>query len=384
MHKTAHFSTTNLIHIFLSCLLFTACQRVVIQERVSTITVGEQKKLSVQGAVDPQDLSWYSAKPLVATVDPDGVVEGVNAGETYVRMVLSANEQLLDSVRIIVKAAEGDTIRVDTEDLTEVGVFTKGIEGPAVGPDGSIYAVNYDKPGTVGRVRPGGTASLFISLPEGSIGNGIRFNSQGDMLIADYKQHNILKVNMQNQTIAVLAHEEDMNQPNDIAITSSDIIFASDPDWSASTGKLWRITPDGTVTLLEEDMGTTNGIEVSPDEKALYVNESVQRKVWVYDLSPEGEISNKREFLTFPDFGMDGMRTDAKGNLYITRHGKGTVVKVSPKAKVLEEIHTRGNLPSNIAFGGPDGLTCYVTLQDRGCIETFRVQNPGRSWNMGS
>ena len=145
---------------------------------------------------------------------------------------------------------------------------------------------------------------------------------------------------------------------------------------------LWRIDPDGTTTLLEKNMGTTNGVEVSPDEKTLYVNESVQRKVWAYDLAPDGTISHKRLFAQFDDFGMDGMRCDVDGNLYITRHGKGTVVKLSPAGDVLREIPLIGQLPSNIAFGGSDGRTAYVTLQDRGCIETFRVEQPGRGWQM--
>ena len=368
--------------LILICLLFASCQRVKIVERVTNLQVGEEKKLTVQGAVDRADLAWYSAKPLVAKVDQEGVVTGVNEGETYIRMVLSANEQLLDSIKIIVELSKSDTSRVDTEDLTEVGAFTRGIEGPSIGPDGNIYAVNFQEQGTIGRVSPEGEAELFITLPEGSIGNGIRFNSQGEMLIADYKQHNILKVNMQNLQISVHAHEDAMNQPNDIAIMRNDIVLASDPNWSASTGQIWRIMPDGTVTLLEENMGTTNGIEISPDEKTLYVNESVQRKVWAYDLTAEGEISNKRELISFPDFGMDGMRTDIEGNLYITRHGKGAVVKVSPEGEILKEIFTRGELPSNLAFGGPDGRTVYLTLQDRGSIETFRAESPGRSWQM--
>ncbi len=370
------------IRLLLICFVLASCQRVKIVERVSTLQVGEEKQLTVQGAVDLADLAWYSAKPLVAEVDQEGVVTGINDGETYIRMVLAANEQLLDSVKIVVEPSDVDSSRVDTEDLTEVGSFTRGIEGPARGPDGKIYAVNFQEQGTIGVVSPKGDAALFITLPEGSIGNGIRFNSQGEMLIADYKQHNILKVNMQNQEISIHAHEDAMNQPNDIAIMSNDIVFASDPNWSASSGQLWRILPDGKVTLLEDNMGTTNGIEVSPDEQTLYVNESVQRKVWAYDLSPEGEISNKRELISFSDFGMDGMRTDVDGNLYITRHGKGTVVIVSPQGEILNEIYTKGELPSNIAFGGADGRTCYVTLQDRGCIETFRAQSPGRSWQM--
>ena len=77
---------------------------------------------------------------------------------------------------------------------------------------------------------------------------------------------------------------------------------------------------------------------------------------------------------------MDGMRCDVLGNLYITRYGKGTVAKLSPEGELLLEIQMKGKKPSNIAFGGKDGRSAYVTLQDRGYIETFKVENPGRSF----
>ncbi|MDT7830101.1 SMP-30/gluconolactonase/LRE family protein [Pricia sp. S334] len=267
-----------------------------------------------------------------------------------------------------------------SEIFTEPGGFPSGIEGPAVAADGTLYAVNFEKPGTIGRVTPGGKVDLFVTLPDGSTGNGIRFDQSGDMLIADYTGHNILTVDMDTKEIDVFAHNNKMNQPNDIAISDSDILFASDPDWEHSTGQIWRIDTDGSFTLLEADMGTTNGIEVSPDNKTLYVNESVQRNVWAYDLSPEGNIDNKRLLIKFDDFGMDGMRCDVKGNLYITRHGKGTVVKVSPDGDVLEEIFLTGKQASNIAFGGEDGTLAYVTLQDTGNIDRFRVEHPGRAF----
>jgi sugar lactone lactonase YvrE len=129
-------------------------------------------------------------------------------------------------------------------------------------------------------------------------------------------------------------------------------------------------------------MGTTNGIEVSPDEKTLYVNESVQRKIWAYDLSDSGTISNKRLLIEFPDFGFDGMRCDIQGNLYVTRYGKGTVAKVSPEGKILREINLIGKNCSNIAFGGKDGRTAYVTLQDTKNMESFRIDDAGREWKM--
>jgi sugar lactone lactonase YvrE len=264
--------------------------------------------------------------------------------------------------------------------FTTKNEFTGGIEGPAVDKDGNLYVVNFGEEGTIGKVTPDGKASLFINLPEGSTGNGIRFNSKGEMLIADYTGHNVLKVDMQSLEISVYAHHDELNQPNDIAIMDNDIVFASDPDWKNSVGQIWKVGLDGQFVLLETDMGTTNGIEVSPDNKTLYVNESVQRNVWAYDLSSDGEVSNKRLIHTFDDFGMDGMRVDVDGNLYVTRHGKGTVVKLSPEGEFLLEISMSGKKPSNIAFGGPEGKTAYVTLQDNGNIDSFLVEKPGRAF----
>ena len=268
------------------------------------------------------------------------------------------------------------------QEFTPINGFTSGIEGPACDADGNLYAVNYERQHTIGKVTPDGTESVFVELPTGSIGNGIRFNSEGFMFIADYTNHNVLKVDMNTREISVHAHEPTMNQPNDLAIGANDILYASDPNWGVSTGQIWRVDTDGKVTLLEADMGTTNGIEVSPDEKVLYVNESAQRNVWAYDLSPEGEISNKRLLIQFPDFNMDGMRCDIEGNLYITRHGKGTVAKLSPAGEVLLEVQLTGQLCTNIAFGGTDGRTCYVTMADRGNVEVFRADLPGRSWQL--
>lgn len=266
--------------------------------------------------------------------------------------------------------------------LTSPGGFTAGIEGPAVDRDGNLYAVSYQRQHTIGRVTPSGETSLFLELPEGSTGNGIRFDSAHRMLIADYTGHNILRVDMETKVLEIIAHEPAFHQPNDICICASDILFASDPDWQASAGQIWRVDIDGTVTLLEDGMGTTNGIEVSPDESTLYVNESVQRNVWAYDLSATGEISNKRLLIRFPDFGMDGMRCDVDGNLYVTRHGKGTVAKVSPAGDVLLEVGLKGKMCTNLAFGGDDGCTCYVTLADEGNVEVFRTERPGRAWRM--
>lgn len=267
-------------------------------------------------------------------------------------------------------------------DVTEPDTFTSGVEGPAVDKNGNLYAVNYEKQGTIGKIFPDGFSELFVELPEGSIGNGIRFDRRGNMYVADYTRHNVLKVDMDTREVSVFANQPAMNQPNDLAIDREGRLYASDPNWNDSTGMLWRIDPDGSVHLLEKNMGTTNGVEVSADEEHLYVNESIQRKIWVYDLDDSGNISNKKLFFQFEDFGLDGMRCDMNGNLYVTRFGKGTVVILSPEGGVLEEIELKGKNVTNIAFGGPDGKTCFVTVADRGCIETFRVNVPGRAYDL--
>jgi sugar lactone lactonase YvrE len=134
------------------------------------------------------------------------------------------------------------------------------------------------------------------------------------------------------------------------------------------------------MRLLETGMGTANGIDVSPDGKHLYVNESVQRKIWRYDIQPDGSIGGKRLLIAFADHGMDGMRTDTQGNLLVARYGAGSVAMVSPAGKLLREIPLKGSKPTNVAFGGADGRTVYVTLQDRSAVERFRTAYPGREY----
>jgi sugar lactone lactonase YvrE len=142
------------------------------------------------------------------------------------------------------------------------------------------------------------------------------------------------------------------------------------------------IDQEGNFILLESGMGTTNGVEVSPDEKHLYVNESNQRNVWVYDISEDGTLANKRLLKKFEDYGMDGMRCDIEGNLYVTRMSKGTVAVLSPEGKLILEVVLKGDKPTNVAFGGEDGKTVYVTVADRGAIEAFRTEIPGRSFSL--
>lgn len=264
--------------------------------------------------------------------------------------------------------------------LTSEKSFTEGIEGPACDRDGQVYAVNFDRQQTIGRVTPEGMGAVFVALPGASVGNGIRFDRQGAMYVADYVGHNVLRVDMITRAVTVFAHADGMNQPNDLAVALDGTLYASDPNWKDGTGQIWRIDRDGKVERVAEAMGTTNGIEVSPDGKTLYVNESVQRNVWAFDITAEKRLGKKRLVRRFEDFGFDGMRCDVDGNLYISRHGKGTVVKLSPAGEILREIDVLGSKPSNLCFGGLDGRTVYVTEVEHRRLVQFRVDRPGLEW----
>lgn len=292
------------------------------------------------------------------------------------------------SAQSVDKAIVLTAITYQSENWVDDGTFTQGIEGPAVAKNGDLYVVNYQQEGSVGRIVGKNQVEMLVKLASGSVGNGIRFDETGNMYIADYVNHNVLKINVKHlggdklssKVVEVYAHSPLMNQPNDIAIMGNGIIFASDPNWSKSTGQIWRIDINQQVSLVEKAMGTTNGIEVSPDNKILYVNESVQRNVWQYKLANDGSISDKQLLIKFDGFGLDGMRTDKLGNLYIARYGKGVIAIVSPQGQLIREVMLKGKYPTNVAFGGIDGKTVFVTMQKRGAIEKFTSEFSGRSF----
>lgn len=267
-----------------------------------------------------------------------------------------------------------------SEDFTEENLFTTNIEGPAFDSNGHLYVVNFEQDGTVGVVNSNGQVERFITLPAGSTANSIQFDSKGFMYLADFTGHNVLRVDMNTKAISIYVHNAAFNQPNDICINKKDQIFASDPNWSASTGKIWRIDKGGKAVLLADQMGTTNGITLSSDEKILYVNESVQKKIWAFDVDKKGNISNKRLFAEFSDYGFDGMKCDKQGNLYATRYGKGTIVVLSPAGKIIHEIQLKGKNCSNLVFGGTDGKTIFVTLQDRRGMEKIQNDIAGKGY----
>ena len=273
-----------------------------------------------------------------------------------------------------------------SKQITPAGEYTFGIEGPAVDEKGNLYVVNFGKPGTIGKLANGASQSeLFAVLPEGSIGNAVRFDREGRMFVADYKRHNIFLVSPDGKNVETYFHSDDFNQPNDLTIATDGTIYASDPHWKRRDGQIWRIakSADGSVVgekmTAEWKMSTTNGIDLSPDGKTLYVGESDTREIWSYRIDGTRLLS-PRLVKRFGDFDIDGLRTDTAGNLYVARILKGTIAVLSPAGKLKREIGLNAREPTNLAFGGSDGKTVFVTQRQGGFIESFRADRPGREY----
>jgi sugar lactone lactonase YvrE len=285
---------------------------------------------------------------------------------------------------IIASSAIAEEATFQSRQVTPTGEYTFGIEGPAVDEQGNLYVVNLGKPGTIGKLANGASQSeLFAVLPEGSIGNAIRFDRDGRMFVADYKKHNIFLVSPDGKDIATYFHSDDFNQPNDMTIATDGTIYASDPHWKRHEGQIWRIqkSADGKVVgermTADRRMSTTNGIDLSPDGKALYVGESDTREIWSYRIDGTRLLSPKL-VKRFDDFDIDGLRTDTEGNLLVARTLKGTIAVLSPQGKLKREIRLNAKEPTNLAFGGNDGKTVFVTQRQGGFVESFRTDRPGR------
>lgn len=267
--------------------------------------------------------------------------------------------------------------------LTPPGEYTFGIEGPAVDARGNLYVANFGRQGTIGKLAEGASRSeLFATLPEGSTSSAIRFDRDGRMFVADYKKHNIFLIDPDG-TIETYFHSDEFNQPNDMTIAADGTIYASDPHWKHHDGQVWRIfkAADGSVRgekmQADRPMSTTNGIDLSPDGRTLYVGESDTSEIWSYRIDGN-RLTAPKLVRKFEDFSIDGIRTDISGRLFVARILKGTIAVLQPTGALEREIRLSAKEPTNLAFGGADGKTIFVTQRQGGLIESFRTDRSGR------
>jgi signal peptidase len=306
--------------------------------------------------------------------------------------------------------AAGEELFV-SKPLTPPNEYTTHIEGPAVNAAGDLFVANIKIPGAgddggaIGRVTSGATTSeLFLPrLPSQNgirgVGNGIRFDQQNRMYVADFKNH-IIHVFGPGPTTTrrdyFVARPNNQgkpvfDQPNDLAIARDGTLYASDP--KSGTGRIWKITKAaGTVSgkpmTSTRTMGRTNGLDLSPDNKTLYVSESkfhaTPASVWAYRINGTALIADTVPLKVFTEGGdVDGLRVDTDGRIFVARPEAGQVFILVPPGAVgatPDPVTTQGKNPTNLTFGGADGRDVYVTQADdhKLFIERFRTDRPGR------
>ena len=133
--------------------------------------------------------------------------------------------------------------------------------------------------------------------------------------------------------------------------------------------------------LAERPMSTTNGIDLSRRQVAV-CQQIRHARIWSYRIDGAKLLAPKL-VKKFDDFSIDGLRTDISGRLFVARILKGTIAVLSPAGALEREIRLSAREPTNLAFGGADGKTIFVTQRQGGLIESFRTDRPGREYCIG-
>jgi len=244
---------------------------------------------------------------------------------------------------------------------------------------------------TVFRSKSGYTGTDIGRFPQpGS--NGLAFDPEGRLVICQHGNRRVLRVNPHGDTTVIAAAFQGrrLNSPNDVVCRSDGSVWftdppfgrpgmAEDPDRELDFCGVFRVSPDGDVTLVDDSLAGPGGIAFSPDERLFYVgNRDLEHQVVTrYELDatgqPEDDGSVFFDMTSAPGEGaIDGMKVDVEGNLYVC--GPGGVWVLSPAGEKLGLVELPEE-PRNLAFGGPDARDLYVTALTS--VYRLRVAVPG-------
>jgi gluconolactonase len=257
----------------------------------------------------------------------------------------------------------------------EVATIVAFTEGPTVDGDGNVFFTET----TSQRIMRLGTDGRLTTWREQSNGaNGLLFDAEGRLVACE--RNRVTRTDMATGNVEVLAESYEgapFTTPNDVTTDGRGRLYFTD----LPGGAVYRIDAPGKVArlLARPDIQRPNGIQVSPDDRTLYLVEANQaeggaRMIRAYDLLPDGTVRNMRVHYNFyPGRSTDGMSIDTQGNLYASaglNRPRGTsetldtkcgVHVISPEGRLLKFIPIPEDTITNNAFGGPEMKTLYIT-----------------------
>ena len=211
-------------------------------------------------------------------------------------------------------------------------------------------------------------SSVFLK-PSGHA-NGLAIGTDGHLLLAQHDgQVGRLGAERTVEPLAQSYEGNRLNSPNDLTVADDGTIYFTDPPYGVEEENreldfsgVYRLDPDGSLTLLTKVFSRPNGIVLSPDESTLYVNDTEGDLIRAYDVTENG-LTNGHVFAEMEGEApgnADGMKVDADGNLYTT--GPGGIWIYAPSGDRLDRIPVP-KAPTNVAFGGPEHTTLFITAQ---------------------
>ncbi len=210
-------------------------------------------------------------------------------------------------------------------------------------------------------------AQAYMS-PSGN-SNGLTLDPQGRLILTQTGLRRVARreSNGVQTSLASAYGGKKLNSPNDVVLKSDGSVWFTDPPLNIPAGQqaelafsgIFRISTSGTLQLLDSSLSQPNGICFSPDEKRLYVNNSAERVIYVWDVVHDTVIANRKRFASMNPAGYaDGMKVDSLGNLFSA--GPLGIWVFAPDGTVLDTILVPGQT-SNCNWGDPDRRTLYIT-----------------------
>jgi sugar lactone lactonase YvrE len=249
--------------------------------------------------------------------------------------------------------------------VEKIGSGYKFTEGPIWSHEGCLLFSDIPE-NKILRLVPGKPVDVYRQQSNGANGNA--FDAQGRLYTCEGGERRVTRTDRKGK-IEVLADRFEgkrFNSPNDIVVRRDGHAYFTDPAFGKSMDTreldfygVYHITPRGQLELIAKPQGRPNGVTLSPNGRILYVNNSDERNVRVYDLDRNGKATNERVLISNIEGAPDGMKTDEKGNLYIAAK---TLAIYSPEGKLLKQIEL-AETPSNCAFGDADLQSLYITAR---------------------